>query len=61
VASTLTNLASVIYTMGDFKEAMELNEQALEIQKACYPDAHPLVAVTLKNMAMIENSTGLES
>lgn len=33
-------------------------QQALEIQKACYSDAHPLIAVTLKNMAMIENSTG---
>ena len=26
VASTLTNLASVVYTMGDMKESMKLNE-----------------------------------
>ena len=29
VASTLTNLASVVYTMGDMKTAMKLNEVEL--------------------------------
>jgi CHAT domain-containing protein/Tfp pilus assembly protein PilF len=58
VGKTLTNLARVLYAMGDFSQAAPLLERSLEIGERAFGYTHIDVAVTLTHLSIVQKQMG---
>ncbi len=58
LAENISNLALILGTQGNVREAGALYEQALEMNRALYKGPHPLVALTMSNLAHTEAQQG---
>jgi hypothetical protein len=57
-SSTLSNLAELYETQGNFNKAAPLYEECLEIRKSTLGETHPLTLSSLNNLAVLYNSQG---
>ena len=57
-AATYANMAGVHDSLGDYPKALELYEQALQIQLKALGPNHASVATTYNNMAVVHNNLG---
>ena len=57
MAKALNNLATLMDDSGSLSEALELYEHALSILRQYYGDVHPLVLVTMENLAAVLEAT----
>ena len=53
VASSYSNLATVLHSQGDLKQAKEYHERALAIRQQTLGPQHPDVASSYNNLAML--------
>ncbi|MFQ5805924.1 MAG: tetratricopeptide repeat protein [Phycisphaerae bacterium] len=57
-ASSLQNLANVLFRKGDVAAAERLWREAVEVYRRAYDDEHPLVATALNNLALALQAQG---
>ncbi len=58
LANSLSYLAELYRSMGQYDRALPLYESALEIRKSELGDRHPFTATSLNNLALLYNSMG---
>jgi len=56
--STYERLGNAKYDQGQYKEALELHEKALEIRQQTLPPNHPYLAMSYNNIGMVYRSMG---
>ena len=57
-ATSLNNLATLYYEMGDLSQAEPLNRQAMEIRRRVLGEKHPSYAASLNNLATLYREMG---
>ena len=58
IAASYGSLATLYFSMGDFKKALEFQEKALNIQEEILSDKHPSLATSYNNISMIYQAMG---
>ena len=58
VATSYNNIGYVYYNQGDYAQALEYYNKALEIRLSVFGDSHPDVAMSYNNIGLVHNGQG---